>query len=483
MIHSVIQFIQDGKLESIDFTKTDLPPATTLLNYLRQSPCHKGTKEGCAEGDCGACTVVLAEPDQEGQMTYTAVDSCLVLLPMIHGKQLITVENLSGENTGLHPVQRALVDNHGSQCGYCTPGFVMSLFALYKKGTVPDKSEIEDALTGNLCRCTGYRPIIDSAAKSCTGSKTDLFTDSEKATAGKLIEIKNAGHSLQLNSSGQCYYQPRHIEEALAIMKNHPEIITISGATDIALRITKRHEFLPSILDISSVQELKKIEISDQDVVIDAGVPLERIRTSLRDQLPALCEMLDVFGSRQIRSLATLGGNLGSASPIGDTLPVLIAMNAVVKLMSLSESRDVPVSEFITGYRQTLRKPDELITGVKIPLKSKGTEIRSYKISKRKDLDISTVSGGFSIRIEDGIVKDIILAFGGMAAKTERATTAEELIKGKPWNSETIRAASETIYHFFTPRSDARSGDEFRRLAARNLLLRFWEETRDPATR
>lgn len=480
MIQPVISFVQDDEIKTIDFSSDDLKPTATVLNYLRNSATHKGTKEGCAEGDCGACTVVVAELDQNNNIKYSALDSCLVFLPTLHGKQLITVENLThwgNKKEILHPVQEAMVASNGSQCGFCTPGFVMSLLSLYKNEDNPSKTSIEDALTGNLCRCTGYKPIIQAAANACVHSGVDHFTAKEKDTVKLLLKIRKNDGGVHIKSKEQNYFQPKKTEEALQLKKEFHDAIFINGSTDVALRVTKKHELLPGIIDLSSIAELKLIKKTNTELFIGAGANLEEIKLNIEKDLPALFDMLKVFGSRQIRSLATLGGNIGSASPIGDTIPVLMAYKATVHLQGMNGKRSFNMNDFITGYRQTKREPDEIITGVSIPVPQKENIIKSYKVSKRKDLDISTLSGGFMLALKDKKTTDIILAYGGMAATTKRATAAENFLKGKSWDRETVEAASEIIYKEFTPISDARSGAEFRRVAAKNLLVKFWTET------
>ncbi len=479
-VQSTISFVQDDEIKTLEFSNNELKPTTTVLDYLRSSAVHKGTKEGCAEGDCGACTVVLGELNQRNKLTYTAVDSCLVFLPMLHGKQLITVENLSRKENDLevqHPVQTAMVELNGSQCGYCTPGFIMSLLALYKNENNPSKETIEDALTGNLCRCTGYKPIIEAAAKSCVHKGIDHFSEKEKKTEELLLKIRNNSSSRSIKTSQQNYFQPESLIEALQIKAENPERLLINGSTDIALRVTKKHELLPELVDLSAINELKRFEKTTNEILIGAGLSLEEIRKNVQQDLPALYDILKVFGSRQIRSLATLGGNIGSASPIGDTIPILMAYNATIHLQSEKEKRAFNVNEFITGYRQTKRNQDELIVAVSIPIPQKEIQVKAYKVSKRKDLDISTVSGGFMLKLANEKVEEIILAYGGMAATTKRATSAENFLKGKTWTRETVEEAAGLIYSEFSPISDARSGAEFRRLAAKNLLIKFWNET------
>lgn len=478
-MQETISFVLDGKIETIKFGE-EIKPTTTLLNYLRKDPCHKGVKEGCAEGDCGACSIVIAEINHENKLSYKAIDSCLVFLPMINGKQLITVENLKQTKNNkevLHPVQQEMVDCNGSQCGYCTPGIIMSMFSLYKNENNPDKECIEDALTGNLCRCTGYKPIIEATAKACINNGTDHFTQNENQIIELLQQLKKSTDSVQIITEEQKYYQPKTKAEAFELRNNMPNSVLISGATDVALRVTKRHEVLQEIIDLSNIDELKKCTKTDYVIKFGAGMSLEDVKTISKNELPALYETLAVFGSKQIRTLATFGGNLGSGSPIGDTLPTLMAYDAEIKLQSTDGDRIVKMNNFILGYRQTERKPNEIITSVIINKPTANTLVKFYKVSKRKDLDISTVSAGFSVTLDKNKVSAITLAYGGMAATTKRVTEAEIFLMGNEWNRENIEEAMKMIEKAFTPISDARSGAEFRSLAAKNLLMKFWNET------
>ena len=344
---------------------------------------------------------------------------------MIHGKQLITVENLADANS-LHPVQQEMVNHNGSQCGYCTPGIVMSLFGLYKNHHNPEREVIEDALTGNLCRCTGYQPIIKAAEHACSCVDTDKFKLHEKQISILLDEINRDRSPLEIETSAQKYYKPLKLAEALAFRNKFPGALIISGATDSALRQTKKHEVLSEILDISDVAELNYFVEDQQGYKIGAGLSLENLKSLSAEKLQAIHSVLKIFGSLQIRNLATLGGNIGSASPIGDMLPLMLAYKAHVKLQSVTFDRIIRIDEFLKGYRSTHIRPNELITAIYIPKPEPGTIIKSYKVSKRKDLDISTVSGGFSLQLERGNVKEIILAFGGMADMPKRATDAVE---------------------------------------------------------
>lgn len=475
-MQSAITFVLDGRLHRIDFRQPGLRPTTTVLQFLRSLPTHKGVKEGCAEGDCGACTVVFGQVNQDGRIRYRSVDSCLVFLPMLHGKQLITVENVCSETGALHPVQQAMVDHDGSQCGFCTPGFIMSMLALYKSQSHPSRHEIDDALTGNLCRCTGYRPIIAAAAEACAQKGQDHFSSNEAHVAALLKSIPSG--SVHIQTEDQHYHRPATLAEAVSLKHRYPEALIISGATDVALRVTKRHELLPAILDISGTEELREVSDAADSIHLGAGMVLSDVMGAIENTFPALHSMLSVFGSQQIRNLATIGGNLGTASPIGDTLPVLIAYGASVILESINGRREVAVADFITGYRKTVRRPDEIITRLRIPKPHNGIAVRSYKVSKRKDLDISTVSAGFRLELTSRQhVQSVVLAFGGMAESVKRASRAETALIGRPWVRETIEEVMPLLANEFSPISDARAGAGMRRIAASNLLLKFWTDT------
>ena len=400
---------------------------------------------------------------------------------MIHGKQLITVENLTQKNGFkdiLHPVQEAMVNTNGSQCGYCTPGIIMSLFALYKTETNPSKESTEDALTGNLCRCTGYKPILEAAASACVHQGKDQFTENENEIISLISNIRTKSRSISIATGTQTYHQPQTKAESLELRNRIPDSVLINGATDVALRVTKRHEVLTEIIDLSQVEELKKCTKTDYLLKFGSGMNLEEVKQIAKTELPALYNALSVFGSRQIRSLATFGGNLGSGSPIGDLLPVLMAYNAEIKLQSVGDERKVNMNDFILGYRKTDRKPNEIITKIIIPKPLPETTIKFYKVSKRKDLDISTVSAAFSLTLINDRIGAVVLAYGGMAAVTKRATKAEKHLAGRTWNREHVEEAMEILATEFSPISDARSGAEFRMAAAKNLLLKFWSETK-----
>lgn len=478
-----VRFVLDERIVSVGFPDpSGLKPSATILNYLRSLPFHKGVKEGCAEGDCGACTVVIAEKGVDGKLAYSAVDSCLLFLPMIHGKQLITVENLAfrkGGHVQLHPVQEQMVETDGSQCGYCTPGIVMSLFSLYKNHNNPSRDVIDDALAGNLCRCTGYRPIVEAAQKACSGDGKDRFTEKETDIIALLDRIDSSGETLELITEQQSYFKPFTLAEALRLRKEHPHAIVIGGSTDIALRQTKKKELLPEILDLSGVKELKGITETAGMFSIGSGTSMETLKTFVGSKIPALSAILEVFGSLQIRNLATIGGNIGSASPIGDLLPLLFALDAQVVLASEHEERILPVREFITGYRKTSLAPDELIKTLVFPLPGEDEILWMHKVSKRRNLDISTVSLAVFLRRDGEIIREIRLGYGGMAERTRRATETESFLTGRSWSRSNVEAAMKILDGEFTPLSDARAEKEFRTAAARNLLMKCFMETQN----
>jgi xanthine dehydrogenase small subunit len=392
---------------------------------------------------------------------------------MLHGKQLITVENLKSPEGNLHPVQQAMIESYGSQCGFCTPGIVMSLFALYENRSAPTEAGIRIALAGNLCRCTGYKPIIEAAMKACApGSRPENTAH----TIALLKEIR--GESIVIATDQQTYSRPATVREALEVKRLRPDAVVMNGATDVALRVTKNHELLPFILDLSGIEELRGWSEHKDHVVVASGTAIEDFSVLCRGRFPAIASMLDVFGSLQIRNLATIGGNLGTASPVGDLMPVLIAHRATIVLQSNRGERRVPADQFVMAYRRTAAAEDELITAVVLPTAPQGTIIRFYKVSRRHDLDIAAVSGGFRLELENGNhVRDIILAYGGMADRVKRAGSAEAFLRGRTWDRPTVEEAMRSLDADFTPISDVRGSAAMRTIAARNLLLKFWTES------
>jgi xanthine dehydrogenase small subunit len=399
-----------------------------------------------------------------------------MFLPQVSGQQLITIENLKSPDGVLHPVQQAMIDTNGSQCGFCTPGIVMSLFALYKGKKKPDREDIEKALSGNLCRCTGYVPIMEAAEMIRKMKKRDHFSQNEAKTIKRLQSIDSK--SLALKDGNQKYYCPQSIKEALKLRKKHSTALLLSGATDIALRVTKNHEALPIIIELSSIYELKGIFHRKNSTEIMTGTTLNEIMPIAKSAFPALFDTLTVFGSDQIRNLATIGGNLATASPIGDIAPVLIAYNAKIVLISQKKKRQISIENFLTGYRKTAIRKNELVYSIIIPHVKKDVRIRFYKFSKRKELDISTVSAGFRLELtKNNKVRLIKLVYGGMALMTKRALKTEKFLKEKDWNHDSVVSAGDLLGKDFSPISDARATAEGRMIAAKNLLLKFYCDT------
>jgi xanthine dehydrogenase small subunit len=472
-----ISFVLDGEVKTLEFGPgTPLRPTTTVLQYLRSLPGHRGVKEGCAEGDCGACTVALADLGEDGRVRYRAIDSCLMLVPMLHGRMLVTVENLRAPDGTLHPVQRTMADGHGSQCGFCTPGIVMSLFALYQGPRPFTREQATMLVSGNLCRCTGYRTILDAAMEAPRIAASDHFDADETRLATLLRNLPCP--SLAIETADQHYFRPATLAEALALRGRHPEAVIVNGATDVGLRITIGHEILSTILDLSGVAELGVLESAGDDLVIGAGVRLADLMDGVATRHTALQAMLRWFGSNQIRNLATLGGNLGTASPIGDSLPALIASRARVRVASSGGTREFAMSEFVLGYRTTACRPDELITAVVLPAPAPDEVTRFYKVSRRREMDISTASAAFRlVRDRNGTVREVTLAYGGMAETARRAPRTEAWLTGRSWTRETIDQALPMVEGEFTPISDTRGSAEMRGIVARNLLMKFFVDT------
>ncbi len=435
-------------------------PRLSLLRWLAQRPLH-GTKEGCGDGDCGACTVALIDADDDGSLRYRAVNSCLLPMGLLVGRRVLTVEALAARNGPLHPVQQALIDTAGSQCGYCTPGFVMSLFVGWQHG------ELDDATTeGNLCRCTGYRPIREATQR--------LREQPATTPAGSAVAAMPSPKSAS-DAPLHGFLQPRSLADALALRRRHPDAAWIAGATDLGVDLSRARARAPMFIALDRLDELQVLEIADAAVTIGAGVSLRRLETALAGMFPALDAMLHGYAARQVKNRATLGGNLGTASPIGDLLPVLLALDAEIECVSADASRWLPIDGFFTGYRQTRLGADELIARIRIPRLPRIDA--SYKVARRATDDISIVAAAFALqRDADGSVGDVRLAYGGVAATPLRAHAVEAALRGRRLDEATVDETVRRLQAAFTPLSDQRAGADYRRALAGNLFRRFVAE-------
>jgi len=467
-----IRFLLNGEARVVE----GLDPTTTVLEYLRGRERLCGTKEGCAEGDCGACTVVVAEPDDQGALTYKAVNSCIRFLPTLDGKQLITVEGLKGADDALDPAQQAMVDCHASQCGYCTPGFVMSLFALRHTNPSPSREDILQALAGNLCRCTGYRPIIEAATRMYDSGSGNAFDAPTRQTAGRMGQFDRLV-GLRYEANGHEFIAPRSLDELTAVLKQHPQAHILAGGTDFGLFVTKQHRRFDRLIYLGEVAELRTVTESTTHVELGAGATWSAVLPLLDRHWPSFGELIRRFASPPIRNSATLGGNIANASPIGDGPPPLIALGASVLLLGPDGERELPLDAFFHDYRRTDRRPGEIVALIRLPLPVPGSEFAVYKVSKRLDQDISAVCGAFALRLQNGLVAEARLAFGGMAATPKRARLAENALVGRPWNAATVEAAAVALARDFTPLDDMRASARYRTLTATNLLRRFHLET------
>ncbi|PSW06955.1 xanthine dehydrogenase small subunit [Photobacterium lipolyticum] len=454
--------------------EAQLSPNMTVLNYLRTKAKKTGTKEGCGSGDCGTCTVILGELNN-GQLQYRSVNACLTFVSALHGKQLITVEDLQSKDGSLHPVQQALVDFHGSQCGYCTPGIIMSMFALSKNRPQADKQDVLEFLSGNLCRCTGYRPIIDAALSLCKKAPyQDQFAEQVQSTIDKLNSISNEPATLQFNNLSS--FSPATINELAELLQAYPHAHIVAGGTDLAVDVTQRHREIESLIDVSRVMDMKVVNETNHHLVIGANVSLSDCFGVLNKHYPDFGEILRRFGSKQVRNQATLGGNIGNASPIGDTPPLLIALDAGITLSRSGESRTIPVEDYYLGYKETALRPSEFIKKIIIPKPEASKMFRAYKVSKRLGDDISAVCGGFNIELEDDTVTFARIAFGGMAEIPKRAVHCEQELIGKKWNIATINTAMAALASDFEPLSDFRASKAYRNQTVANMLYRFFIE-------
>ncbi len=469
-----IRFFHQGAIVEID----GAAPTRTVLEWLREDAHCSGTKEGCAEGDCGACTVVLGTLEA-GQLALRPVNACIQFLPTLDGKALFTVEDLKPIAAGaLHPVQEAMVACHGSQCGFCTPGFVMTLWAGYEQhraaGTVPSRQQLADELSGNLCRCTGYRPILDA------GQQMFELPAVVHDTAPVVAALQTLRADPALHYGGR-FHAPRTLADFAALRADKPEAKVLAGSTDMGLWVTKQFRDLGELIYIGEVEELKTVEERDGELHIGAAASLEAAWRALAQRWPGLQDVWLRFASPPIRHAGTMGGNVANGSPIGDSPPALMALGARIVLRCGDRVRTMPLADFYLDYMKNALEPGEFVQGLALPLPRPGEQVQVYKISKRFDCDISAVCAGLQIELDGERVRSARFCFGGMAATVKHAARAEAAVVGQPWSEATVRAAMAALGDDYTPLTDVRASADYRLQVARNLLLRFWLQTRSEA--
>jgi len=462
-----IRFIRKGQLVEL----TNVPPTALLLDYLRDVEGSKGTKEGCGEGDCGACTVVLGRL-RNGRLAYEPVNACILLLGQIDGAEVITVEDLAETDGALHPVQAAMVQMHASQCGFCTPGFVMSLFSLYQstEGAVT-RQEVNDWIAGNLCRCTGYRPIVDAAIAACAGQRRDRFRKAVNDTSGLLTFLADT-EDIFIGDLDRFFAAPASLDSLADLYERNPTATIVAGATDVSLCINKQLRDLPKIIHIGRVRGFDRIEDTGYELLVGGAATYAQAEPHFRMLDPDLGELLRRLGSKQVRASGTVVGNVANGSPIGDTPPALIALGATLELRKGKRVRTMPVEEFFVEYGKQNRTPGELVTGLLIPKLNAGHIFRCYKVSKRFDQDISSVMGAFRFTIaEDGSISEARIAFGGMAPTPKRARGAENALGGAMLrDSRAWARAFAALRDDFAPIDDHRASSRYRTETAHALL-------------
>jgi xanthine dehydrogenase small subunit len=465
MESKTIRFVRRGELVCL----TNVPPDRTLLEVLREDLACTGTKEGCGEGDCGACTVVLGE-ERGGRLEYKAINSCIRLAHSVDGLAVWTVEDLAAADGSLHPAQEAMVQCHGSQCGFCTPGFVMSLFGMYQnhvcKGKPITRELAQEELSGNLCRCTGYRPILDAAQEM------------GKLPAVKVDEARVIAQLRQSRGGGSDdYIAPTTLPALLAARARHPDAQIVAGCTDVGLWVTKMHMQFPRVLDVTRCEELRRIERYEHHIAIGASATLTEAFDALIADRPQLKTFANRFAGLPVRNSGTLGGNVANGSPIGDSMPLLIALGAHVVLMSVRGHREMPLEDFYTGYRKNVLAPDEVVAWIKVPRPAAGEQLRAYKISKRYDDDISAVCLVVNLTLANGAVAKIGIGAGGVAPTPARAVRTEAALRGQPWSLAAVKGAIATLRGEFRPISDMRASSAYRSEVLGNLMQRFWLES------
>ncbi|NQZ31087.1 MAG: xanthine dehydrogenase small subunit [Oceanospirillaceae bacterium] len=469
----MIEFLLNNKIVRL----ADIDPNTTVLEYLRDQQ-RVGTKEGCASGDCGACTVVTAELDTQQQLSYKNINACITFIGAMHGKQLITIEDLKSGNN-LHSTQLAMVDTDGSQCGFCTPGFVMSLFSLQKHQKTYDRATVQQSLAGNLCRCTGYKAIDNAAQQALTCPASDQFDAAKEQTKQSLKQISSNSEACpSIGKNNNICHLPQDAQSLADLLIQYPQCTLVAGSTDLAIEVTQNAKEFNHLISTAYVSELKQTTITEQQISIGAAVTLNQCQHLLHQPFPDFASLLERFASLQVRNQGTLAGNIANASPIGDTPPALIALNAHMILRCANTQRSELVEDFVVDYRKTTLASSEFIEKIVIPIPQHDFHFKIYKVSKRLDDDISAICVANYLCLDAaGKVSEIRLAYGGMAAIAKRAVQTEAALLGKTWNEANIEAALLKLSDDFQPLSDFRASNQYRMLCAQNLLRKFFYET------
>ena len=472
-----ISFILNGR----DVSLTNVGANQTLLDYLRLERRLTGTKEGCAEGDCGACTVLVGRLTDTG-LVYMPVNACIRFLASVDRCHVVSVEYLSGPAGRLHPVQQAMVEHHGSQCGFCTPGFVMSLYALWMETPEPTEAQVETALQGNLCRCTGYEPIIKAAvAVSRYGAPGSDTLNTERADITTRLGRLNSEQRVVCGPAENLSILPKDVDDLAQCLLEYPNATIVAGATDVGLWVTKFLRNIGPAIFTGHLDELKTVKRQGAALLIGAGASYTDCQHALSEHLPHLTSYWDRIAGWQVRNMGTVGGNIANGSPIGDTPPVLMALGAEITLRQVANRRRMPLQDFFVDYGKQDLAAGEFVESIRVPLPGANDLNAAYKISKRRDEDISSVAVGIHVAMADGVITHARIAFGGMAATPKRAPAAEAALIGQPWGRDVFEAAAVALSADFAPLTDWRASSGYRMLCAQNLLRRFFLE-HDTAT-
>jgi len=469
MTSNIVKFVYKNKIVEIKNPNSN----ETILSYIRTKLKKTGTKEGCAEGGCGACTVVIGELEKNN-IKYKAINSCIAFLPSLEGKQLILVENLVSKNE-LHPVQKAMLNYHGSQCGFCTPGFVMSLFAMYKNYSSYNETNIKETIQGNLCRCTGYRPIIDAAKSLNKESRFDDFSRNKKITLNLLKKIKN--RTIVIVDESKKYFAPKSVNELKKILEKNNNFKLISGGTDVSLTVTKERKDLDSLIYMNSIDELNYIKENKSYIEVGSSTPLIDFEYFIKKYFPDFSKILKRYGSVQIRNVCTIAGNIATASPIGDTLPLLLVLDSQIVVKDKNGTQILPLNGFFKSYRKTKLKKGQFIHSIRIPFLKKNI-FKAYKISKRIDDDISSVCASFCFEISNNKIKKIRIAYGGMSNIPKRAFKSEKILLNSSLSSQKINKAKKLLEKDYKPISDVRASNKYRMEVAKNLMEKCFLEVK-----